>query len=118
MEIELKFIVPSSRRKALLRALKSQPCRTQRLQSIYYDTADDRLQVHGQSVRLRKEGRRWVQTAKAATHDLFCRLEHNVNVILPRRQTSPGPNLALIPIYDSATDGRINWIILGNFSIH
>ncbi len=94
-EVELKFVVPPSRRGALSRALRSSPCRTQRLQSIYYDTTDDRLQAHGQSLRLRKEGQRWVQTAKAPTHDPLCRLEHNVSVVVSRGQSSPEPDLAL-----------------------
>ena len=94
-EVELKFVVPTSRREALSRALRSSPCLTQRLQSIYYDTTDDRLQAQGQSVRLRKEGQRWVQTAKAPTHDLLCRLEHNVSVVISRGRSSPELDLAL-----------------------
>ncbi|MEO8387956.1 CHAD domain-containing protein [Polaromonas sp.] len=94
-EVELKFVVPPSKRGAISRALRSSPCRTQRLQSIYYDTADDRLEAQGQSVRLRKEGRGWVQTAKAPTDDPFCRLEHNVSVVVSRGRSSPELDLAL-----------------------
>jgi triphosphatase len=94
-EVELKFVVPPSRLKALSRALRSSPCRTRLLQSIYYDTTDNRLQAQGQSIRLRKEGQHWVQTAKAPTHDPLRRLEHNVSVIVSRGQSEPELDLAL-----------------------
>jgi triphosphatase len=94
-EVELKFVVPPPSRVAMSRELRSNPCRTRRVQSIYYDTADDSFEAHGQSVRLRKEGQRWVQTAKASASDPLCRLEHNVRVVAPRGRRSPEPDLAL-----------------------
>ena len=65
--------------------------RVQRLQAIYYDTADDRLAAQGASIRLHMEGPRWVQTAKALTTSALRRLEHNV----PRGRRSPERDLSL-----------------------
>ena len=45
--------------------LRAAPRRLISLDAIYYDTADRRLQQHGLALRLRREGRRWVQTLKS-----------------------------------------------------
>ncbi|MCU0769110.1 MAG: CYTH domain-containing protein, partial [Burkholderiaceae bacterium] len=45
--------------------LRAAPKRLIRLDALYYDTADRRLQQHGLALRLRREGRRWVQTLKS-----------------------------------------------------
>ena len=61
-ETELKFQVPPARREALQRAIATATARTTRLQAVYADTADHRLAANGLALRLRKEGRVWVQT--------------------------------------------------------
>ena len=94
-EVELKFVVPPSRSGALSRALRSSPCRAQHLQSIYYDATADQLQAQGQSVPLRQEGRRWVQTAKAPTYATLYRMDHNVSVVASHGQSSAKLDLAL-----------------------
>lgn len=94
METELKFLVPPLRRDALAKELRRRKVLVQRLQAIYYDSADGRLAAHGASIRLRKEGRQWVQTAKALTPDALLRFEHNVNVVTPRGRGSPMLDLA------------------------
>ena len=76
-EFELKFEIPSVRLKSVATAVLEGKATRQRLQASYFDTADGALAVHGIVVRMRKEGRRWVQTAKAPTADLLERLEHN-----------------------------------------
>ncbi len=76
-EFELKFEIPSVRIKSVATAVLEGKATRQRLQASYFDTADGALAVHGIVVRMRKEGRRWVQTAKAPTADLLERLEHN-----------------------------------------
>ncbi|MFM9928308.1 CHAD domain-containing protein [Variovorax sp. H27-G14] len=93
-EIELKFIVPPEHLPALSKAMRGGKFRVQRLQSIYYDTADERLAACGASLRLRKEGRQWVQTAKALTLDSLRRLEDNVDVPSPRGTNAPALDLA------------------------
>ena len=90
-EIELKFAIPPAQLDALADALHRGKFRVQRLQAIYYDTADDWLAAQGLSIRLRKEGRRWVQTAKGLTTSSLRRLEHNV----PRGLSSPELDLTL-----------------------
>jgi len=75
-EIELKFQVPRARRAALLSALRGAP--TQRLQAAYFDSADNVLAAAGVALRIRREGRQWVQTVKASGDDGLTRPEHNV----------------------------------------
>ena len=65
-EIELKFDVePQAARKlASIPALAGKPRRT-RMRSIYFDTPEALLARNGMALRLRREGRRWVQALKA-----------------------------------------------------
>ncbi|HEX4333307.1 MAG TPA: CHAD domain-containing protein [Usitatibacter sp.] len=67
-EIELKFDVAPSARRALasLPALAGKPRRT-RMRSIYFDTPEALLARNGMALRLRREGRRWVQALKAGS---------------------------------------------------
>lgn len=85
-EVELKFQIPDAARKGVLAAMaprgQAAPPRT-RLQAIYFDTADRALAGAGIALRLRKEGRRWVQTLKAGGPNALQRLEHNVEVAVP-----------------------------------
>jgi triphosphatase len=93
-EIELKFAVPVETRSALEAALRRGSVSVERMQAIYFDTLDERLGRHGASLRLRQEGRRWVQTAKAMTTDSIRRLEHNVPVSVPRGMREPTLDLS------------------------
>ena len=90
-EIELKFQVPPRRRAALARSVTG---RRMHLQATYLDTADRALAAAGLALRLRREGRRWVQTLKGdEVADGMTRLEHNV----------PLPGLAgVLPAIDLA----------------
>jgi inorganic triphosphatase YgiF len=94
-ETELKFQVPAARRKTLAAAVDGRSgAATQRLQAVYLDTAERALARAGIALRLRREGRHWVQTLKAAGSDRLQRLEHNV----PRTgstATPPEVDLAL-----------------------
>lgn len=78
-EIELKFQVPEAQHAAVDAAVagRGRPART-RLQAAYHDTAERTLAKAGLALRLRREGRLWVQTLKGATDDSMTRLEHNV----------------------------------------
>src|SRR5665213_4089484 len=65
-EVELKFEVDPDRTKALIAHLSpgsAPPGR--RLESIYFDTADQALRKAGFTLRVRKEGRLWTQTVKS-----------------------------------------------------
>ncbi|WP_418118525.1 CHAD domain-containing protein [Variovorax sp. 350MFTsu5.1] len=80
MEIEFKFCIPPGRLKAVETALRRGTVERTRLQARYFDTADQRLAADGMVLRLRKEGRRWVQTVKATGDNALHRLEHNVDL--------------------------------------
>jgi inorganic triphosphatase YgiF len=75
VEIELKFQVPPAARDRVLRAVATAGATVTRLQAVYADTADDRLAGATMALRLRKEGRAWVQTLKGRGDGLMQRLE-------------------------------------------
>ena len=81
IEVELKFQVPATARRAVEAAVERGASRRTHLQAIYFDTPDRRLAAAGVALRLRKEGRQWVQTAKAGGADAMQRLEHNVPLV-------------------------------------
>lgn len=77
-EFELKLEIPPARFKGVKAAVQRGHATQQRLQARYFDTPDHLLAAQGVVVRLRKEGRQWVQTAKAPGSRTLERLEHNV----------------------------------------
>ncbi len=80
LETELKFQVPQARRAALHRAVATARVSRTRLQAVYADTPDHRLAQAGLALRLRKEGRLWVQTLKGRGDGVMQRLEHEVQL--------------------------------------
>ena len=91
-EFELKLEIPAHRTQAVAAAVRRGRTTEQRLQARYFDTNDRALAAHGVVVRLRKEGRQWVQTAKAASgRGALERLEHNVSLAT---RSTPAPDLA------------------------
>ncbi len=87
METELKFQIPPNCRAALERAVSGADAQTTRLQAVYVDTAGQHLARAGLALRLRKEGRVWVQTLKGRGDGLLHRLEHEVK--LPPQSGTP-----------------------------
>lgn len=91
VEIELKFIVPATARAALVRRLGTASARSLPLRAAYFDTADDRLAAAGLALRVRREGRRWVQTLKGRGDGLLQRAEHEVPLPAQRGVPLPDP---------------------------
>ena len=78
-ELELKFDIPAERLAGVRAAMASAAPRM-RLQARYFDTPDGALAAAHIALRLRKEGRRWVQTLKAPGDNAVRRLEHEVEL--------------------------------------
>jgi triphosphatase len=79
-ELELKFHVPEAALASLRDALRAHGARSQRLRAHYFDTPSGRLARARISLRLRLEGRHWVQTVKAEGQGIAHRMEHDVRV--------------------------------------
>jgi len=100
-EIELKFQVPPARRGAVDAGVAGrETAARQRLQAVYFDTAERDLARAGMALRIRHEGRRRIQTLKAAGDDGMTRSEHNV--VLPARA---GDDTAADPALHAGTPG-------------
>lgn len=84
VETELKFQVPPETRAAVQRALATTTARSVSLRAQYFDTPDRRLAAAGLALRLRKQGRQWVQTLKGPGASALQRIEHEVPVGQPR----------------------------------
>lgn len=88
-ETEIKLEVDAMARDAVVRAFVGAHVTRRRLRATYWDTPDGRLAERGIALRVRQEGRRWVQTVKAAGEGVLHRQEHNVP--LPGRWPGEGP---------------------------
>jgi inorganic triphosphatase YgiF len=94
-EFELKLVFPEERSADIEKLLVSKGgLRRQKLQAYYYDTPQFSLAQSGISLRIRKEGRAWIQTLKASGASQFERLEHNA-VISHTGVTPPPLNIKL-----------------------
>lgn len=79
-ELEIKCQVPADRLAAVEAELRRGAPAVQRLhlQAAYFDTADRRLAGSMTALRVRREGRRSVQTLKTSLDGMLTRFEHNV----------------------------------------
>ncbi|MCS6780363.1 MAG: CYTH domain-containing protein, partial [Geminicoccaceae bacterium] len=112
-EVELKLRVPPDRLEQLAacpvladRAIG--PMRRRELASTYFDTADQRLARRGLALRVRRIGRRRIQTLKAAPEAasaLFDRAEWEVPI------TGEVPDLAAFP--DAAAREAVGLVLPG-----
>ena len=98
-EVELKLLAPAGALDQLREApvIARHACdggEVRQLEAVYYDTADRDLFSHGMSLRVRRDGGRYVQTLKRApAHGQpFVRGEWETSV------DSLGPNLASLPV--------------------
>lgn len=83
MEIEFKFLVPPDRLAEVEHDLRTGAFEPLDLQARYFDTGDGALAAAGLALRMRKEGDRWIQTAKARGEGPLGRFEHNVDLATP-----------------------------------
>ena len=79
-EIELKFLVPQAARARVAAELArgSGPFERVSLAAMYLDTDDRRIARAAMAWRVRREGRRWIQTLKGGTANMLERFEHEV----------------------------------------
>lgn len=110
-ELELKLIVPPARQAALLRSLEMAKAPKVELEAHYFDTADRLLDNSGMSLRVRKEGKAWVQTLKASTEHPANRFEHNV--VVAATDDTPRPDLVK---HAGSKAGRALQKLLGDVS--
>jgi len=110
-ELELKFQVPAAQRASVWRALNAGKVQRLHLQARYHDTADGLLGAHGLALRLRQEGRAWVQTLKGSTGHLAQREEHDVPLT---RVPRGGPILDVQRHSDSAVGQTLLKLLLGH----
>jgi len=104
-EFELKLEIPPERLPAVLAAMREDKTRRKRLQARYFDTQEEALAHEGIVLRLRQEGRAWVQTAKCAGSGPLERLEHNV--LLAALPGAAAPDVALARHADTPVGEKI-----------
>jgi len=76
-EQELKLHVPRRASSGVLSEMKKLGAASTRLRALYYDTPDRALVRAKVALRVRKEGRRWVQTLKMPGGHALARIEIN-----------------------------------------
>ncbi|HQR22058.1 MAG TPA: CHAD domain-containing protein [Burkholderiaceae bacterium] len=101
-EIELKLFLPdgAEARLANARLLKGTQPRRLTLDATYFDTLDRLLLRHAMALRLRRSGRQWVQTLKAA-HSAHGGLSTRPEWELPARLVGGKPRLDLAALSDT-----------------
>ncbi len=113
-EIELKFVVdePAARQlRNRVRAMKiaSGAARTRTLRSIYLDTPEHRLKQAGMALRLRRDGRRWVQTVKASRE-----LHGGLSQVGEVESPAPGGRVSLESIPDLSVRNAVLQCVNGS----
>ena len=114
MEIELKFQLPESKKKTVQQYFNKQKAQKIRLQAKYYDTPDRLLAKNHVAIRLRQEGKCWVQTFKAASKNHLQRIEEDIIL----GQCDHEPELDLSLYQHNQTVQSILHEVLGTRSAH
>lgn len=102
-EVELKLATSKSNlRKAMalpwLRKMAGETISKQDLTSVYFDTDDCALRAHGVSLRVRKTGKRRLQTIKAASDVPMARSEWEAEIDRDRPNLELADSTALAPL--------------------
>lgn len=112
-EIELKLRVeerdvPALRKRASALAGGARG-RTRKLLSIYFDTPDFALRKVGMALRLRREGRHWVQTVKTRK-----KFHGGLSLAVELETNAPGGRMNVELIGDDQVRGEIQRLAAGN----
>jgi inorganic triphosphatase YgiF len=91
VEFELKLQVPPTAQAAVTRAVATASAQRTRLAARYLDTPERHLAQAHAALRLRLEGRRWVQTLKCGSAHGLHRLEHNVALSAAQARAGADP---------------------------
>jgi triphosphatase len=91
-ELEIKLQIPPPQLGTVRAAMRRGRCATTRLRALVFDTPGHHLAAAGCSLRVRREGRRWVQALKGPGDGLLSRFEHEVP--LGSGRAVPAPDLA------------------------
>lgn len=110
-EIELKLRLPPAaiarlQRNPLLKSLSISNSVTRKLYSVYYDTPDFALRRNGIALRLRREGKQWIQTSKgggSAAAGLHQRDESEAPVLKAQPDFTKISNPQLIKLISTAS---------------
>lgn len=92
-ELEIKLQIPPPQLGAVQAAMRRGSCATTRLRALVFDTPGHHLAAASFSLRVRREGRRWVQALKGPGDGLVSRFEHEV--ARGSGSAVPAPDLAL-----------------------
>ncbi len=92
-ELEIKLQIAPPQLGAVQAAMRRGSCATTRLRALVFDTPGHHLAAAGFSLRVRREGRRWVQALKGPGDGLLSRFEHEV--ARGSGSAVPAPDLAL-----------------------
>ncbi len=79
-ELEIKLHCPPAAADTVRADMAALQASQTSLLALYFDTEDRLLDTQGVSLRLRKEGSRWVQTLKVPTRSSIRRYEHSVDI--------------------------------------
>ncbi len=112
-EIELKFIIDEPTATEVWKRVRNRGIGrgravTRTLRSIYYDTPQQSLRKAGIALRLRRDGRRWIQTVKSKA-----RLYGGLSAVGEWESPAPGGRLRLDAIGDTAIRDEVRKLVDG-----
>src|SRR5262245_47410569 len=112
-EIELKFVLDEASSKALLLRVKTSKLAAKAptkkaLRSVYFDTPDHALRKAEIALRLRRDGRRWIQTVKTKGE-----ISGGLSQVGEFESPAPGGRVRLDAIPDAAVREQVMRLVNG-----